>query len=74
MCKRETLSLNPLCEDIPISFVIIHERLKDVVVNRKSELYDLRINRLFVNYSQHILTPVTVKMECNTYHLRGCLR
>ena len=54
MCKRETLSLNPLYEDIPISFVIIHERLKDVVVNRKSELYDLRINRLFVNYSQHI--------------------
>ena len=34
----------PLCENTPISLIIIHEGIKYVVVNRKSDLYGLKIN------------------------------
>ena len=33
------LNTFPLCEDTPISFIIIHDGLKDVVVNRNCLLY-----------------------------------
>ena len=44
ICKRESF----LCVKTH-PFVIIHDGMKDVVVNRKSELYGLRINRIFKN-------------------------
>ena len=39
----------PLCEDTPISFIIIHGGIKHVVANRKSKLLGLRIDRFFVS-------------------------
>ena len=44
ICKRDF----PLCEDTPISFIIIHDGIKNVVVNIKSKLLGLRIDRFFV--------------------------
>ena len=41
ICKQESFKLPedfPLYEDTPISFIIIHDGIKHVVVNRKSEL------------------------------------
>ena len=41
ICKRESFKWPEnlaLCEDTPISFIIIHDGIKDVVVSRKSEL------------------------------------
>ena len=41
ICKQESFKWPeyfPLCEDTPIPFIIIHDGIKDVVVNRKSEL------------------------------------
>ena len=46
--KQESFKLHeyfPLCEDTPISFIIIHDGIKHVVVNIKSELID----RFFVS-------------------------
>ena len=41
ICKRESFNWPEylsLCEDTPISFIIIHDGIKDVAVNKKSEL------------------------------------
>ena len=52
ICKRESFKRPEsfsLCEDTSISFIIIHEGIKDVVVNRKSKFKGLRIVRFFVS-------------------------
>ena len=70
ICKRESFKCHeylPLCEDTPISF-IIHGGIKDVVVNRKSELYGVRINRFFVIY--HDVKSLNPFKPSNIYHLR----
>ena len=43
------VSSHPLCEDTPISSIIIHDEIKHFVVNRKSKLLGLRIDRFFVS-------------------------
>lgn len=54
--KPERPEYLPLCEDSPISFIIIHDRLKDVV-NRKSEFY----GRESINFSSIVMTQNTCK-------------
>ena len=62
ICKQESFKWPegfPLCEDTPILFIIIHDGIKHVVVNRKSELYGLRIDRFFV--SAHKLREIYLR-------------
>ena len=70
ICKQESFKWPeyfPLCEDTPISFIIIHDRIKHVCLNRKSELYGLRIKRFF---SAHDTKRPQILKLCNIYHIR----
>ena len=52
ICKQERFKYPeyfPLCEDTTIPFIIIHNGIKRVVVNRKSELQGPRIDRVYVS-------------------------
>ena len=54
----------PLCEDTPISFIIIHDGIKHVVVNRKIGIIGSKNRSIFRQCSQH-KTPLTLKTTWN---------
>ena len=74
ICKRKNFKWPeylPLCEYIPISFIIIHEGIKDVVVNRNRN-YRANHPLIFRRCSWH-KTPITLKTMQYIYHLRWTL-
>ena len=68
ICKRKSFKLPEyftFCGDTPISFIIIHDGIKYIVVNRKSKLQGLRIDRFFV-CDHNIKRIFTLKTTWNT--------